>query len=120
MATIPTVEYIVGADLDDLGLFVRANRQLIDLSSGHSFTLIVGDGSSGTGGFTKTTSMTGAAGSGTPPSGTPNLVVTWETTGELNNLTGATTYPAQLTILRTTDQRQRKRLFRIRMVQGLG
>ncbi len=116
MTTTPTVAYFVGSDLDDLGLFVRANRQLIDLSSGHSFTLVVGDGVSGTGGFTKTTSMTGAAGSGIPPNGTPNLVVTWETTGELNNLAGNIRYKCILTILRTTDQRQRKRKFFIQML----
>lgn len=115
---IPTIEYIKGADLDDLGLFIRANRKLINLSSGHTFTLVVGDGTSGTAGFTKTTSMVGAAGSGTPPNGVPNLVVTWETTGELNDLT-AGRYMCQLTILRTSDQRQRVRQFRLQLLASI-
>lgn len=118
MTTVPTIEYICGADLDDLGLFVRANRALIDLSTGHSFTLVVGDGVGPTTGFTKTTSMVGAVGSDLPPEGVPNLIVTWETSGELNDIDPGR-YKCELTILRTTDQRQRKRQFYLQMLESL-
>ena len=113
---LPTFEYIAGADLEDLGLFVRANGTLIDLSSGHTFSLKVVTAPAATAEFTKSSGFTGAAGSGVPPTGTPNLVVQWATSGELNSLTGNVTYLAQLTITRSSDGRMRLRQFYLRMI----
>lgn len=55
---------------------------LIDFSSGYTFSFKVGTNGS-TAVLTKTSNITGAAGSGTEPTGTPNVTVTW-TAGELN------------------------------------
>jgi hypothetical protein len=66
---------------------------LIDFSSGYTFSFKVGN--AGTAALlTKTTNITGAAGSGNEPSGTPNVTVTW-TAGELNLTPG--TYSWELT-----------------------
>jgi hypothetical protein len=66
---------------------------LIDFSTGYTFSLKVGSAGS-TALLTKTSDITGAAGAGVEPTGTPNVVVTW-TAGELALTTG--TYLAQLT-----------------------
>ncbi len=58
------------------------NRTLIDFSSGYTFSLKIGTPGS-TALLTKTTGITGAAGSGSDPTGTPNVVIAW-TAGELN------------------------------------
>lgn len=55
---------------------------LVDFSSGYTFSLKVGvPGSAAL--LTKTSGITGAAGAGSEPTGTPNIVVAW-TAGELN------------------------------------
>lgn len=54
---------------------------LIDFSSGYTFSLKIGNSGSAAL-LTKTSNITGAAGSGTEPTGTPNVTVTW-TAGEL-------------------------------------
>mgnify|MGYP003543996023 CR=1 FL=1 len=66
---------------------------LTDMSSGYTFSLKVGTAGS-TALLTKTTNITGAAGAGTEPTGTPNVVGTW-TAGELDLTPG--TYAWQLT-----------------------
>lgn len=54
---------------------------LIDFSSGYTFSFKIGVvGSAAV--LTKTSNITGAAGSGTEPTGTPNVTITW-TAGEL-------------------------------------
>jgi len=58
---------------------------LIDFSTGYTFAFKLGSpGSAAT--FTKTTGITGAAGAGVEPSGTPNLVISFSA-GELDSLT---------------------------------
>lgn len=113
---LPTFEYVVGADAPSLGLFVRENGQLIDLSSGYTYSLKVVDQAGGTVQFTKTSGITGATGSGLPPGGTPNLVIQWATTGELNSLTGGKRYLAQVTITAGADSRQRIKQFQLSML----
>lgn len=52
------------------------DNSLVDLSSGYTFSLKIGNpGSSAV--LTKTTGITGAAGSGSEPDGTPNVVIAW-------------------------------------------
>jgi hypothetical protein len=63
--------------LDDTGA-------LIDFSSGYTFAFKLGKVGSAAD-FTKTTGITGAAGSGSSPDGTPNVTVSF-TAGELDNL----------------------------------
>jgi hypothetical protein len=66
---------------------------LIDFSSGWTFSFKIGNpGSAAL--LTKTSSITGAAGAGTEPTGTPNVTITW-TAGELNLTPGD--YSAELT-----------------------
>lgn len=72
--------------LDDAGA-------LIDFSSGYTFTLKIGT-RAGTTLLTKTTGITGAAGAGVEPTGTPNVIITWDA-GELNITPGG--YVFQLT-----------------------
>ncbi len=63
------------------------DRTLIDFSSGYTFSLKIGvPGSAAL--LTKTSNIVGAAGSGTEPTGTPNITVTW-TAGELALTPGA-------------------------------
>lgn len=66
---------------------------LIDFSSGYTFSLKIGQpGAAAL--LTKSSSIAGAAGAGTEPDGTPNVVVTW-TAGELAIAVG--NYVGQLT-----------------------
>lgn len=66
---------------------------LIDFSSGYTFSFKIGKpGSAAL--LTKTSSITGAAGAGTEPDGTPNVTVTWSA-GELALTPGS--YVWQLT-----------------------
>jgi len=55
---------------------------LIDFSAGYTFTLRIGTIGT-TALLTKTSGITGAAGSGLQPTGVPNLTVDWQA-GELN------------------------------------
>lgn len=75
--------------LDDAGA-------LVDFSTGYTFAFKLGQpGSAAT--FTKTTGITGAAGSGTETSGTPNVTLTF-TAAELDALTaGVTTWQLRAT-----------------------
>lgn len=59
---------------------------------GYTLAMKIGDGTTAT--LTKSSGITGAAGSGTEPSGTPNVVVQWDS-GELNLTPGQ--YVAELT-----------------------
>jgi hypothetical protein len=59
------------------------NRTLMDLT-GYTFEFKIGTAGK-TAVFTKTTGITGAAGTGTEPTGTPNVVMTF-TSGELDAL----------------------------------
>ena len=75
------------------GWIVDDDGTLIDLSSA-TFSLKIGlPGSAAL--LTKTTNIAGAAGSGTEPDGTPNIVITWAA-GDLNLTPG--TYVWELTV----------------------
>jgi hypothetical protein len=69
-----------------------ATSTLIDLS-GYTFSLKVGKVGAAAS-LTKSSSITGATGSGTSPSGTPNVTIAWSS-GELNLTPGV--YDATLT-----------------------
>jgi hypothetical protein len=64
------------------------DEALIDLSTGYTFVFKVGAPGQAAS-FTKSTGITGAAGSGVEPSGTPNLTLTF-TSSELDSLTKGT------------------------------
>jgi len=74
---------------------------LIDFSSGYTWSLKIGP-HGGAALITKTTGIVGAAGAGTAPTGTPNVVVTWAA-GELNITPGR--YRLELTPTLTSRQR---------------
>jgi hypothetical protein len=63
---------------------------LIDFASGYTFSLKIGNKGS-TALLTKTSGITGAAGAGSEPSGTPNVVIAW-TAGELALTAGRYTW----------------------------
>ena len=66
------------------------DHTLIDFSAGYTFSLKIGTvGSAAL--LTKTTNITGAAGAGTEPTGTPNVTITW-TAGELAITPGVYTW----------------------------
>lgn len=115
MAQIPTFEYIDGADLADVNLWVTENGTLLDLSTANTAQLDVYS-SDGTFQFTKTNDIVLQAGSGTQASGIPNVIVQWDISGELDSLaTGR--YKAILTLNRN-DGKQRKRQFFIQMLSS--
>lgn len=74
---------------------------LIDFSTGYTWSLKIGT-LGGTTLITKTTGITGAAGAGVEPSGTPNVVVQWAA-GELNVTPGR--YRLELTPTLASRQR---------------
>jgi hypothetical protein len=89
------VQYHSTADRPALELWLfDDDGTLLDLSSGsYTFSLKIGTpGSAAL--LTKSSGIAGAAGSGTEPSGTPNLVITWSA-GELALTPG--NYTGQLT-----------------------
>lgn len=92
--------YVVGSDLPDLAItWYDSSGNLVDFSSGWTFTAKVAPVNSTVASFTKTTSITGAATA-------PNLTISWATTGELNSLT-AGSYTVQVKANRTSDNRDR-------------
>lgn len=107
MTRLSTYEIFCGESLPDLGLFLRENGVLIPaLASGHTFELKVAIHGTSSVVFTKTTGITGQTGSTFPPLGTPNVVIAWAATGELDALTPGA-YRAQLKITRTLDGKAR-------------
>ena len=77
------------------------DETLVDLSAVSSWSLKIGHpGSAAL--LTKTTGITGAAGSGSEPDGTPNVVVAWSA-GELNLTPGA--YGFQITATTASGDR---------------
>lgn len=89
-----TVSYHKGAERPSLSLWlVDDDGSLIDFSTGYTFSFKIGIvGSAAT--VTKTSGITGAAGAGTAPTGTPNVTVAWAA-DELN--IAARRYTWQLT-----------------------
>jgi len=91
------ITYYRTAERPDIRLWLLDdNGNLVDLSTGYTFTFKLGSpGSAAT--FTKTTGITGAAGAGAEPSGTPNVVITFSA-GELDALTpGPTSWQLRAT-----------------------
>jgi hypothetical protein len=77
-----SIRYHATADRPALKLWLLDDDgALIDFSSGYTFSFKIGVPGS-TAELTKTSGITGAAGSGTEPTGTPNVTVTWSA-GEL-------------------------------------
>ena len=105
-----TYEWTVGDDLPDLPVEWKEDGVLIDFSSGWTFELKVGSPGSAAA-FTKTSGFTGAATS-------PNLVIQFATSGELNTL-AAGRYTAQLRATRTSDSRTRTRKFPLSIGQAI-
>lgn len=111
MTTVDSVEYFIGDELESLRLWWTANGALVDFSVAHTYSsklvLASDTGVTPTALFTKTTGFTGAAGSGVKPTGVPNLVIDWATTGELNAPTASGLYVFQVVATRTSDSKQR-------------
>jgi hypothetical protein len=86
-----TVRYYSTAERPALELWLLDDDgTLIDYSTG-SPTFVFKIGNPGeTALLTKSSGIAGAAGAGTAPTGTPNVVITW-TAGELNIATGSYT-----------------------------
>jgi hypothetical protein len=122
MSKIDTVEYFIGDELDPLALWwYRSDSPstLVDLSVTHTYssTLYLASDSTHTNVFSaaKTSGFTGAAGAGTKPNGTPNLTVTWATSGELNTPTTSGLYIFQIVATRSSDSKQRTAEIHIQM-----
>lgn len=114
MAKIGTVDYYIGDELDALALWwYRSDSPstLVDFSVAHTYSsiLYLASDSTHTNVFSsaKTTGFTGAAGAGVSPTGTPNLTVSWATSGELNAPTTSGLYVFQIVATRTSDSKQR-------------
>lgn len=91
MASPPKeVHYYRTAERPDVRLWLTDSAgNLVDLSAGYTFELKLGNpGSAAT--LTKSSGLTGAAGAGVEPTGTPNLVVSL-TSAEFDGLTPGTT-----------------------------
>lgn len=80
-----TLTYYRTAERPDIQLWLQDyNGNLIDFSTGYTFTFKLGVRGA-TASFTKTTGITGAAGSGDEPDGTANVTLTF-IAAELDNL----------------------------------
>ena len=78
-----TIRYRRTAERPDFLIWwLDRNSSLIDFSSGYTFELKIGQ-IGGAAILTKTVGITGAAGSGVEPTGTPNITVAWSA-GELD------------------------------------
>ena len=104
------LRYHTTADSPNINMWLQDDDgTLIDFSSGYTFTLKIGQPGN-TALLTKTSGITGAAGAGTEPSGTPNVTIAW-TAGELNITTGIHTW--QLTCTTGTTDRIFEGIIRI-------
>lgn len=108
MAKVPNFTYIVGADLEDISLWVTANGTLIDLST-NTAEVDVEDAKTGVELFAKATGFVLGAGSGTEVNGSPNCVIQWAADGEITTLNPGL-FKATL-ILTRLDGKIRKRQF---------
>lgn len=89
-----TVRYRTTAERPSLELWIEDDDgTLIDFSAGYTFSLKIGT-TGKTADLTKTAGITGAAGAGTEPTGTPNITIAWAS-GELDITPGI--YEWQLT-----------------------
>ena len=120
--TIATVaQYVEGSTLPDLELFWQEpdGSGLIDLASGWTFAVQVGD--PGQAPVFTNTSATGATGTGTglSSSDVPNLVVAWASSGELGDL-AAGNYQIEVAATRTADSKIRKTKVRLTILEEIG
>jgi hypothetical protein len=87
--------YFRTAERPDIQMWLQdEDGALVDFSSGYTFSFKLGHPTQAAV-FTKTTGITGAAGSGVQPTGTPNVTLTF-TAGELSAVATGT-YTWQLT-----------------------
>lgn len=85
------LRYYQGAERPTLRLWLLDDDgTLVDFSAGYTFSLKIGLAGQ-TPLLTKTSGITGAAGAGVEPTGTPNVVVSWSA-GELAITPGAYTW----------------------------
>lgn len=97
-----TVRYHKSAERPSLEMWLYDDDgTLIDFSSGFTFSLKIGTPGS-TALLTKTTGISGAAGSGSEPTGTANVTVAWSA-GDLDLTPGSYTW--QLTATTTSLDR---------------
>jgi hypothetical protein len=83
---VGTLRYYRTAERPDIRLWLAdSNGNLIDFSTGYTFQFKLGNPGTAAD-FTKTTGITGAAGSGIEPTGTPNITLSF-TAAELDGLT---------------------------------
>jgi hypothetical protein len=83
---VGTLRYYRTAERPDIKLWLAdSNGNLIDFSTGYTFAFKLGNPGTAAD-FTKTTGITGAAGSGVEPTGTPNITLAF-TAAELDALT---------------------------------
>lgn len=96
------------------------NGALFNFASGYTFTVKVApiedteDIS-----FTKTTGITGAAGSGVLGDGVPNLTIAWSASGELNSL-AVGRYWLEVKAVKTLDSSEETYQMRLKMKARLG
>lgn len=96
------VSYNAAAERPGLGLWLRDSANaLIDFSSGYTFVLKIGP-RGGAALLTKSSNITGAAGAGEEPTGTPNVVILWGA-GELALTPGV--YRCELTCTTSSADR---------------
>lgn len=104
------ISYYKNAELPSMRVWwVDDDGSLVDLSTVLSWSLKIGQIGE-TALLTKTSGITGAAGAGNEPDGTPNMVVAWAS-GELNLAAGA--YVLQVTATMSTGDRVLSCPFRV-------
>jgi hypothetical protein len=103
------------ATLGDAGLYLEdSNGQLITgLGTGHTFSLTIYDGEGNAWFAAKTTGITGQAGSYTADPPTPNIVVAWAASGELQSITKDGIYEAVCEVIHTASGKRRNVDFQI-------
>lgn len=117
---IPSITRFIG-DEDPLQIWWTISGDLVDFTTGYTFTLKLSLASApATVLFTKTTGFTGAAGTGTSQSGTPNLTVEWATSGELNDLTKEKPYRLEIVAVLVADGSQSTLQMTVNMKKRLG
>jgi hypothetical protein len=93
-----TVRYFSTAERPALKIWWHDDDgSLIDFSTSYTFSLVIGA-------LTKTTNITGAAGAGTNPTGTPNITIAWSP-GEIATIGAAGAYTARLTATTSSADR---------------
>jgi len=119
LAYLDDVTVFIGDALPVLPIWWSESGDLIDfVAETSTFVLTVTaeqdlNTSPETHAFVKTTGITGATGSGTADSGTPNVTITWANTGDLNDLPAAGDYLATLTATTTADSLARTLQFKL-------